>query len=302
MKITIRQLSVFEATVRLGGITKAANALAMTQSAASQSLKELEVTLGYSLFNRIGRELVINDYGQNLLPKVMQALALLKEIEDPDSGEIKGRLHVAASVTIGSYLMPKLFAEFIAQYPGVEPALEIGNTEEVLITLEKGQAHLGLIEGPGSGTRLNVQPWMTDHLDIFCHRWHPLAKEGRIKNQDISDQRWVLREQGSGTRSVFVSALQTEGIQLLHTLNLTRQEAIKQSVRAGLGLGCLSSMSITEELKSGVFVRLDSSLNLIRQFSLVESPLYKTNRLVAYFVQFLHEYALQRHLSESRPH
>jgi DNA-binding transcriptional LysR family regulator len=290
MKVTIRQLSVFEAAARLGGLTKAANALSMTQSAASQSLKELESTLGYSLFNRMGRELVINDDGYNLMPKVMQALAALKEIEEPDTGEIEGRLHVAASVTIASYLMPKLFAGFIAQYPGVEPELDIGNTEEVLSILEKGQAHLGLIEGPGCDAHLNIQPWMTDHLVMFCHCDHPLAKKGSIKNEEIAHQRWVLREQGSGTRNVFVTALQSQGIHLVQTLSLTRQEAIKQSVRVGLGIGCLSSMSITEELKSGVFVNLNSTLNLTRQFSLVEAPIYKNSRVVTAFVQYLHEF------------
>ncbi len=152
---------------------------------------------------------------------------------------------------------------------------------------QKGQAHIGLVEGPAPHTQLPVFPWITDHLDVFCHIEHPLASAEKLTIKQIEQQRWVLREPGSGTRGVFVSALQAQGITLTNTLNLTRQEAIKQAIRAGLGLGCLSQMSVAEEIKNKVFVRLETPLNLSRQLSLVKSPLYEQHSLTHAFWNFL---------------
>jgi len=110
MNITLKQLTVFTTTARLSGITKAAQELSMTQSAASQSLKELENILGYPLFTRHGRKLVINAHGQMLLSKATQMLVLQEQIQQPTTTELQGELKVAASVTIGSYVMPQLLA------------------------------------------------------------------------------------------------------------------------------------------------------------------------------------------------
>jgi DNA-binding transcriptional LysR family regulator len=289
MNITLKQLSVFATTARLSGITKAAQALSMTQSAASQSLKELENILGHPLFTRFGRKLVINDHGQALLSKATQMLALQAQMQQPSITQLQGELKVAASVTIGSYVMPQLLAKFITLHPQVEPKLIINNSEQVTDKLMAGQAHIGLIEAPISHQSLHLLPWRTDQLAIFCASDHVLAKQKKLSLKEMSQQRWILREHGSGTRSVFVNAMQQQGGIIKHSMDLARQEAIKQAVKANLGLGVLSVLSIQQELSLGLFKILATPLNLNRQLSIIQSEHYRYDPLVNAFYAFLQE-------------
>lgn len=269
MSLSIRQLKVFEATARLERLTLAADEQALSQSAASQSLKELELTLGHSLFARVGRKLQITDKGQDILPKVRQTLMLLEEIENPQQEALSGLLRIAASVTIACYLLPQLTANFIDRHSEVEPEIQIGNTGSVIEQLEKGQAQIGLIEGPASPAKLKVTPWLEDDLAIFCHPNHPLAKARFITMEELNKYRWILRESGSGTRNVFDQAVQRAGGQIEQSLAMNRQEAIKQSVKSNLGIGCLSRLSIQEDIQSGRLIELSSALDLSRRFSIV---------------------------------
>lgn len=289
MQLSLRQLSVFEAIVRVGKLTLAAQQLAMSQSAASQALKELESALGYGLFQRVGRDLVITDAGLRILPKVRQLLQLSQELQQGPQLEMGGRLKVAASVTIASYILPHLLADFMADYPNVELDILIGNTKEVVTALEKGLVQVGLIEGPALHNQLHIVPWRTDQLQLFCYAEHPLAQQGRIQLSQLADYRWILREQGSGTRAIFDAALQQAGAQLHQVLALSRQEAIKQAVKAGLGLGCLSRLSIAEEVAAGSLVVLDSDLTLTRHLSLVAYPSAQNSYLVNQFIDYVQE-------------
>ncbi len=287
MKITLKQLAVFSATARLKGITKAAEELYITQSAASQSLKELESILGFQLFNRVGRELQLNKQGEHILTTATQMLELQSRLENSLDDPVQGKLVVSASVTIGSYVLPKLLAKFVRLYPLVEPKLDISNSEQVIEQLAQGQAHIGFVEAPIVHPSLTVTPWCSDYLTIFCSPRHQLAKQKQLSLAELSEQRWVLREHGSGTRSVFIAAMQKQGFRIKNTMDLSRQEAIKQAVKADLGLGVLSQRSIEDELKQQVFIPLNCSLNLLRQFSIVQAEFYQYNVLVNTFYQFL---------------
>ncbi len=287
MNITLKQLSVFVTTARLSRITEAAKELCLTQSAASQSLKELENILGYTLFNRIGRKLLINDSGRAILANAIKMLDLQAQLQLPQTAELQGELTVAASVTIGSYMMPQLLADFVSKHPKVEPKLYISNSADVIARLAAGQAHIGLIEAPLSHSSLIISPWKMDELAVFCAKDHVLANHEEMTIADMSKQRWILREQGSGTRSVFVAAMQQQGGAINNSMDLSRQEAIKQAVKANLGLGVLSLLSIEQEIEIGMFKKLSTPLNLKRQFSIVQSPHYQHNELVATFKEFL---------------
>jgi DNA-binding transcriptional LysR family regulator len=289
VNITLRQLSVFTATARLNRITLAAEELCMTQSAASQSIKELESVLGYQVFERFGRKLKINENGKAILSKATKMLDLQLELQQPLSIELQGSLKIAASVTISSYLMPKILADFVQLYPQVEPDLCISNSEEVIERLEAGKAHIGLIEAPLMHKYLSISPWRTDKLAVFCGINHPMAIQADMTIKLMGEQRWILREHGSGTRSVFVSAMQQQGGVISNSMGLARQEAIKQSVKANLGLGVLSLLSIQQELKLGIFKQLQTPLNLNRQFSIVESEHYQHNQVIITFRDFLRQ-------------
>ncbi len=269
MTISIRKLQLFEATARLGKLTKAANELALSQSAASQALKELEKSLGYPLFERVGRDLVITENGLKALPKVRQISGILDSLRLANLNPMSGILKIVASATIATYLLPKLLANFIKIYPDVLPEIHIGNTQMVVDYLDNGQANIGLIEGPALHPNLQITAWKKDSLKIFCQPEHPLSEGGEITFEQLELHPWVLRENGSGTRAIFDSAIEQVGTKIKSAIILTRQSAIKESVKAGLGLGCLSQLSIAEELINGQLVSLQSPLNLSRRFSLV---------------------------------
>ncbi|MDE1462988.1 LysR family transcriptional regulator [Spartinivicinus poritis] len=289
MSVTLRQLRLFEATARLGRLTAAADEQAMSQSAASQSLKELELSLGYPLFSRVGRELVITDAGLDVLAKARQVTDMVNELQTAPTSEMTGVLRVVASETIASFLMPKLLAEFIDAHKQVKPELKIANTQDVIEKLDKGQAHIGLIEGPAIHQYLTIKPWRQDQLNVFCHPEHPLAKKGKLTLEDIQQQQWILREPGSGTRAVFDAAIERIGGRAILGLELTRHEAIKQSVKAGLGLGCLSQLAIADEVMAGQLVVLKTPLDLTRRFSLLSNENSYLNAPAQGFVKFLLE-------------
>ncbi|MEW6999147.1 LysR family transcriptional regulator [Colwelliaceae bacterium BS250] len=289
MNITLKQLMVFTTTARLNGITKAAKELCLTQSAASQSLKELETILGVQLFNRVGRNLYISDHGTAILSKATLMLELQKELQLPQGSALQGELIVASSVTIGSYLLPRLLADFAQQHPLIMPKLIIENSEQVMAKLLAGEAHIGFIEAPLSHQSLTISPWQTDTLVAFCANQHPLASNGKITLDEIPKQRWILREHGSGTRSVFVNSMQQQGIMIDNSIELSREEAIKQMVQANLGVGVLSLLSIQQELDLGLFKQLHTPLNLKRLFSIIKSEHYQHNNLVKQFIDFLEQ-------------
>lgn len=289
MSVSLRQLRLFEATARLGRLTVAADELAMSQSAASQALKELESSLGYSLFSRVGRELVITDAGLDALSKAREVAEIVEGLKAATQAGMTGSLRIVASETIASFLMPKLLAEFIGINKEVTPELKIANTHDVIDMLDKGQMHIGLIEGPATHQRLTVTPWQLDQLEVFCHVKHPLAKQGKLTVKGIQQQQWVLREPGSGTRAIFDAAIERAGAQVSLGLELTRHEAIKQSVKAGLGIGCLSQLAIADEVQAGQFTVLKTPLDLSRRFSLVSNSSSYLNSPAQAFIKFLLE-------------
>jgi len=287
MSVSIKKLQLFEATARLGKLTKAANELALSQSAASQALKELEESLGYPLFERVGRDLLITENGLKSLPKVRQIADLLDSLKLVNLNTISGVLRIVASATIATYLLPELIAKFVKIYPSVAPEIHIGNTQMVIDYLHKGKASIGLIEGPAVHRHLQVTPWKRDKLQVFCPPNNPLAKESVINIKQLQQQSWVLREHGSGTRAIFDAAIEQLGVQINLGIELSRQSAIKESVKAGLGIGCLSQLSIAEELKTGGLVALESPLNLSRRFALVTNKNSHHNILTQTFMDFL---------------
>jgi len=290
MNITLRQLKLFDAICRLRSLTLAAEEQAISQSAASQSLKELENQLGYSLFRKAGRTLAITEAGVLALPKVRQVLATLDSLRFPSEQFVGGVLKVSASETIASYLMPQLLADFVAQYPKVEPHLDIDNTEKVVQHVENGQASVGFIEGPAYSANTQQEPWLEDQLTVFAGPDFHWATSKKIPDSELASQPWIVRELGSGTRAVFDYAFQQRHQTPQIRLSLSRQEAIKQSARAGLGVGCLSRMAVADELAAGTLVELQTALNLSRRFSLLSLKQSAPSALVKQFLVFARQW------------
>ena len=257
MRYTLRQLEVFLATARGENISRAAESLAMSQSAASGALRELEHQFGVSLFDRAGKRLKLNELGRVLLPKAQSLLEQAGELERLLAGNTEmGELKVGATLTIGNYLAVGIMARYMNEVPGVRVALEVGNTAHIAAQVLHFRLDIGLIEGELQHPDLEAMPWRDDELVVFCCPDHPLAKAGKLGEDELLAATWILREQGSGTRQTFDRAMHGLLPRLNILLELQHTEAIKRAVEAGLGIGCLSRVTLVEAFRRGSLVPL----------------------------------------------
>jgi len=257
MRFSFRQLEVFLAAARLENLSRAAERLAMSQSAASGALRELESQFGIRLFDRVGKRLQLNDLGRALQP---QAEALLEQAQQLERSlerhEVQGELKVGATLTIGNYLAVELIARFMGEQPGARVALEVANTARIAAAVRAFELDVGLIEGELHDPELEVTTWREDALVVFAAPDHPLARRRRLSDTDLRAATWILREPGSGTRQTFDRAMHGLLADLRVQLELQHTEAIKRAVEAGLGLGCLSRLTVAAEFAAGRLVPL----------------------------------------------
>ena len=280
LRLTLRQLQIFRCVAESGSTAAAAAAIALSQSATSAAINELERVLELQLFDRIGKRLQLNDNGRALLPQALAVLDGAGWIERwaLDRESHVGTLRIGASTTIGNYLLPQVLAGFrdslaerVRQNWQVQVA--IANTAVIGSQVAAFELDLGLIEGPCHEPELTVQPWLEDELVVVAAANDPILPRGkneRIPLETLSKATWLLREEGSGTREIINQLL----IPYLHHLRPGIQfgnpEAIKRAAASGLGISCLSRFVVRDLLETGVLVAPLTELPpLARHFYLV---------------------------------
>jgi DNA-binding transcriptional LysR family regulator len=259
LRLNLRQLEVFVATARGGSTRAAADRIARSQSAASSALADLEGSVGALLFDRIGRRLVLNENGRALLPKAQALLDQAAEVQALFSGEHAAPLRVAASFTIGEYLLPERVSAWTALHPQSQVHLHIANTRDVIDAVAGFDVDVGFIEGPQTHPDLVVRAWRTDELVIVAAPGHALADRVATHRQ-LSQATWVLREHGSGTRQVTDAWLIQNLEQVQVGFELGSTEAIKRVVASGTGLACLSRYTVAQALEDGHLIELRTKL------------------------------------------
>jgi DNA-binding transcriptional LysR family regulator len=274
LRLTLRQLQIFTAIAQAGSTTAAADRLALSQSATSAALKEVESLLGGPLFDRVGRGLVLNENGRSMLPQALAVVEAAQGIEDQFGSAARNvapRLRLAASTTTGNYLLPRLIAAYRRKVPAAAFNLEIGNSQHVTRTVADFEVDLGFIEGPTTDSRLKVIPWVRDELVVVCSPRHPLAhglKRGlraKVPIARLREETWLLRERGSGTREVAEAALLPHLRRIRTDIELGSTEAIKTAAAEGLGLTCLSRHAVGDLLDLGRLAVLATQLPPMRR-------------------------------------
>ncbi|HSH73698.1 MAG TPA: LysR family transcriptional regulator [Methylophilaceae bacterium] len=273
MNYSLRQLEIFVAISRTESVSRAAEALSLSQSATSTALGELEKQFSLQLFDRLGKSLRINETGQQLLPRAVELLDRAKEIEGLLGGQSGlGRMTIGATLTVGNYLATILVARFLQAHPESRIQLKVHNTRSIVQQIANHELDLGMIEGDCHHPDIEVQPWIADELVVFSAPDHPLAKLHKGEARKISMERlleepWILREKGSGTRETFDRAFHNHHAQLNIRLELEHTEAIKRAVESGLGIGCISHLALKDAFRRGSLVPLATpNLNLSRYF------------------------------------
>ena len=257
MKYSFRQLEVFLAAAHFQNITRAAESLSMSQSAASSALKELENQFDIQLFDRVGKRLQLNELGRLYRPKVESLLAQAGELEQAFSKHSEiGALKVGATLTIGNSLAVGVMAQYMNTPTPPRVSLEVANTSTIARRVRDFELDIGLIEGEIQAAELEMIPWREDNLVAFCAPQHPLAKQRSLTDDDLRAATWIMREEGSGTRQSFERGMHGLLPDLNILLELEHTEAIKRAVEAGLGIGCLSQVCLADAFKRGSLVPL----------------------------------------------
>jgi DNA-binding transcriptional LysR family regulator len=285
MRYSLRQLEVFATIGQFGTVSAAADKLAMSQSAASTSLSELENQFDCRLFDRNGKRLRLNETGRLLLPKARELLDRASEVEAILAGGLTfGALRVGATLTIGNYLGTLLVGEFMRRYPGSQVKLEVHNTTRIAERVKDFELDLGLIEGEYDDQELQMTDWVADELAVFCAPDHPLAKRRTVKIEQALQEFWIVREFGSGTRQTLDRALKPWRDQLKIRLELEHTEAIMHAVQAGLGIGCVSRLALKESFRLGSLVEIKlKEIDLRRKFHfLLHKQKYRTPGIDAF--------------------
>lgn len=259
LRMSLRQLEAFVATARGGSTRAAAERIARSQSAASTALADLEAALGVALFDRVGRRLVLNENGRALLPRAASLIDQAGEVQHLFTGDHATTLRVAASLTIGEYMLPELVGQWKMRHPTSAVRLVIANTTEVIAAVVAFDVDVGFIEGPQTHPDLIVRPWLNDELVIVASPTHPLA--GRTASSRLlREAEWALRETGSGTREAADRWLLEHLGQINVAFELGSPEAIKRLLATGAALGCLSRQTVAQALADGTLVELRTRL------------------------------------------
>jgi len=281
LRLTLRQLQIFVAVARSGSTTAASADIALSQSATSSAVNELERLLSLRLFDRAGKRLLLNDNGRALLPRALALLdgaAGIEQMSHDGSAQAQS-LRIGASTTIGNYVLPTLLARFVTQQrPGSASAwrskVMIGNTAAICDAVAAFELDVGLIEGPCHQASLAVTPWLQDEMVVVASPDSTLARSAsagvRIPVRMLREVVWLVREPGSGTREATDQALLPHLRSYRRSIELGSSEAIKHAAAEGLGVACLSYWVVGELIEAGRLHRVSTTLpRMVRQCHLV---------------------------------
>ena len=244
-RITPQQLRAFEASARLLSVTRAAKELCVSQPTVSVQLRELASTLGEPLFQQHGRSIQLTQAGEALYGTVRELAACWQRLESRLAdihGLVRGRLKLAA-VTTAEYFVPDMLGSFAAAHPGVDIELAIENRDRVVGRLEQGLDDLVVMMMPPEHLPLASLEFQTNPLVVIAPAAHRLARQA-LTLQDLAQERWLLREPGSGTRMAAEQHFKKQRFEPAVAMSLGSNEAIKHAVAAGLGIAVLSRLAI----------------------------------------------------------
>ncbi len=272
--MTLDQLRIFVAVAEREHLTRAAEALHLTPSAVSSAIHVLENRYDARLFDRVGRRIELTEAGRIFLDEARATLARAEAAELALSelgGTMRGTLTIEASQTIASYWLPPALIRFRAEHPLVNIRLGAGNTETVRRAVHDGAAEIGFIEGLIDDPALASRQVGEDRLIIVTAPGHPLASARDVGAQELAATRWILRERGSGTRSVFEAALAARGIApdiLTVDLELPSNESVRAAVEMGGHATVISERAAAPHIAAGTLVRAAFTMTP-RAFSMI---------------------------------
>ncbi len=284
-------LKTFVTLVEVNNFTKASEILHISQPSVSLHVKNLEHELQTTLFLRSPKSVQITPTGEILYKRAKQILAISDAAKEDILAyheEIQGTIIIGASFTIGEYILPPFLAQLQQQFPKLKLQVIIGNTEEIIRITKLLQVDIGLIEGQTIDHEVITKPFMQDELHIVCSQNNPLTKQSHVTISELQQQKWIAREEGSGTRNYLDHFFRINGLQVQSVLTISSNQGVKESVMLGIGLSLLSGSVIEREIKNGdIAVLTIDGQRFMRTFSYLYSPTMKNKRNVEKLIELL---------------
>lgn len=296
----IHRLEVFCKVLELQSFTKAADAVCLTQPTVSEHIRALEETLGERLVDRLGREVLPTPAGKILYRYAKDIIALRNEAVqalEKHKGNLSGNLLIGASTIPGTYILPELIGSFKALYPSIHITLRITGSSEVVERLMDGKLEIGLIGAKWDDRRIELEEVFSDELVLTVFPEHPWAKRKSIRPEEMADEPFILRERGSGTRIVMNQALEANGFspsRLYVVAEMGSTEAIRQGIKARIGVSILSSKAVAEDIERGALAAVPvKGLRLFRSFYLAQRKNRQLSPLCTAFIEHLRTRAVK---------
>ncbi|MCE2781527.1 LysR family transcriptional regulator [Limnohabitans sp.] len=242
MNVTFRQLRLFLALAETGSVSAAAKVMHVTQPTASMQLKEMSLSVGLALYEVIGKKINLTDVGKELAVTaraVAQTWDAFEQNVDAAKGLSRGKLRVAV-VSTAKYFMPHLIGSFCTKHPAIDVSLEILNRDGVVHRLRENLDDLYIMSMPPKDMDLGDEAFMPNPIVLIAPNADPLAKRTQISLHELTQRRFIVREKGSGTRMAADQFFRKMKFRPDVRLELGSNEAVKESVAGGLGLGVVS--------------------------------------------------------------
>ena len=290
MNVTFRQLKVFAAVARHLSFTRAAKELHLSQPAVSMQIKQLEDSAGISLFEQIGKKTYLTEAGREMFHysrSIAQQLVEIEEVLEQLKAVSRGHLTIAVAST-ANYFATRLLAAFTKAHDGISFSLDVTNRESLLRQLEQNECDLVIMGKPPETMELITEAFMENPLVVIAPPEHPLAGKRHISMQRLQEETFVVREFGSGTRIAMERFFDDQGFQLKTGMEMTSNEAIKQAVEAGLGLGIVSIHTMALELEAKYLAVLDvEKFPILRHWYVVHRQGKRLSPVAEAFRQFV---------------
>lgn len=290
----IRRLEVFCKVVDLGSFTRAAEASLLSQPSVSEHVRALEDQFDEKLIDRLGRRAqpthagkILYQYARRIIQLNNEATQAIKQFQ----GTLSGKLAVGASTIPGAYLLPRRIESFNASHGGVDLMLKIAGTAQVVEEVINGHLELGLVGTRWKDQRIECEALFSDELVLAVYPEHPWAQRSSVLPAELLDTTFILREMGSGTRMEMTKALKGVGVECAHmqvVAEMGSNEAVRQGVRAKIGVAILSSLSVQEDIERGKLVKVPiAGLTMPRSFYLIQRHNRQLSPLAAAFYHHL---------------
>lgn len=252
--MNFRKLKIFYETALCLNMTKVAKNMYISQPSISQSIHELEEEVGVKLFDRIGKKLFLTNEGEIFLNYTRRILNLYDEginTLNDYAHNSKGKITIGASTTIGIYILPGIIKSFSEKYKDIEISIIIENTSRIKNLILQNKVDFAYVEGEIKSEEINQEKVWEDELVFICGNNHKWSNTNIIKAEELSNEKLIMRESGSGSREIIENYLLGKEIDYNIFLELGNTEAIKRIVEANLGIGCISEKCIEENIKHG---------------------------------------------------